>query len=70
MLDNKPVSYWTRSPSSEFSFTTRFVHSENGWFYRHYADNAEMGVRPALNVHSEVEVTERPNEKGIHEIRW
>jgi len=70
VLDGNPVSYWTRSPSSEFGFTARFVHGENGWFYRHYTDNAEMGVRPALNVHSGVEVTERPNEKGIHEIRW
>ena len=69
-LDGQPQSYWTRSPSAEYSFTARFVHGDNGWFYRHYTDNKEMGVRPALNIHAEVEATEHPNEMGVHEIGW
>jgi hypothetical protein len=49
--------FWTRSPCPGLSAGVRYV-DHDGIFYHHLAINATFGVRPALNLKSEILVSE------------
>ncbi len=56
-LDTGSHLYWTRSPISVCGYGVRYV-SSTGEFYYFYAINDDYGVRPVLNLKSEILVSE------------
>ena len=51
---------WTRSPDAHVSFVVRHI-SPDGGFYSYAADVSDYGVRPALNLKSDILVSEIRN---------
>ncbi len=50
--------YWTRSPDSLSGSRVRNVRSASSFYFYYSANNADVGVRPALNLKSETMVSE------------
>jgi len=61
--------YWTRSPFVTIAYRVRLVSSD-GRLGSSGASDASCGVRPALNLKSEIKVSVTPNEEGVYEIVW
>lgn len=73
-IDGEGLSYeadwwWLRTPNAERSNYVYYVTA-----YGALSDNSAFhgynGVRPALNLPSEIRVKAEPNENGIYEIVW
>jgi len=60
LLDRDAYDYWTRSPDSRIGGWVRYVN-DAGEFESGTADSARVGVRPALNLKSEILVSEIRN---------
>jgi len=60
--------YWTRSPSSRWAHFIRYVISEGGFYYTGVSLGS-AGVRPVVNLNSEVQVSTTPNAEGVYEIK-
>lgn len=65
----EPDWWWLRTPYAANSFNSRFVRSAGALSYSsaYYGNN---GVRPALNLPSEIRVTAKPDQNGIYDIVW
>ncbi|GEM_PF-2445995 len=59
--------YWSRSPFSDGPSYVSCVDSGGGFVFN-MADRGNAGVRPALNIRSEIPVSVFPNEDGVYEI--
>lgn len=58
-LDGEDSWHWTRSPDTRVISLVRYVNSE-GELWDHYANDSRLCVRPALNMKSEIMVSEIP----------
>ncbi len=66
-LGGESSAYWTRSPSSSSPEAVLCV-SAGGDFIDYDADEASVGVRPAINLRSHAAVSDMPNSEGIYEL--
>lgn len=60
-------NYWLRSPNATGSYTVRYVYP-SGAIYDYYPYNGNYGVRPAINLLSDVVVSSTPGADGAYEI--
>lgn len=67
--ENKPNWWWLRTPNNENSYYTRYVNAY-GKIHIDSACYGCRGVRPALNISSDVRVKDEPDENGVYEIVW
>lgn len=67
--ENKPNWWWLRTPNNENSYYTRYVNAY-GKIHTDSACYGCRGIRPALNISSNVRVKAEPNENGVYEIVW
>ncbi len=65
--DGIPWVYWTRSPDVSDAFSVRYV-TFDGSLSDSPASDAYGGVRPALNLSSEIPISEIPNYNGAYEL--
>ncbi len=68
-IEEKYWLYSTRSPDSRRSYGVRSVYT-GGSFNYDYADTAGGGVRPALNLSSEIPISVIKTDDGVYEIVW
>lgn len=61
--------WWLRSPYASSSSRVRYVFSD-GSLNVHYAYNGHRGVRPALNLSSDILVSDAPDSDGAYTIVW
>ena len=61
--------WWLRSPYSSDAYSVRYVYSD-GSLYSYYACNGDRGVRPALNLSSDILVSDTPDSEGYYTIVW
>lgn len=66
---NDPWYYWLRSPLAALSYNVRRVHAAGSLYYD-YACHGDNGVRPALNLESDILVSDTPDESGVYEAVW
>lgn len=67
LTTSKAWYYWLRSPHTGYSNGVRFVHS-SGALNGDNAYSGYHGVRPALNLPSNVVVSDTPNSNGEYEL--
>ena len=65
--ENEPDWWWLRTPHAGNSYYARIVNS-SGTLSNSSAYYGHFGVRPALNLSSEVRVKAEPDENGIYDI--
>lgn len=66
---SQPWWWWLRSPYSSSANSVRCVYSDGGLYY----DSAYLGnrgVRPALNLSSNILVSDTPDSEGYYTIVW
>ena len=61
--------WWLRSPYSSYAYYVRYVTSDGSLDY-HNAYNGIRGVRPALNLSSDILVSDAPDSEGYYTIIW
>ncbi len=61
--------WWLRTPYAGSSFYARYVGSV-GTLNDHYAYHGSSGVRPALNLVSDILVSDLPDEDGAYTVVW
>lgn len=66
---NDPWHWWLRSPYSGNSYYVRHVNT-SGALDNHNACNGTSGVRPALNLSSEILVSDTTDVDGCYEAVW
>lgn len=66
---DEPDWWWLRTPSAGYSNLVRGVDA-SGALSDDYAYSGHHGVRPALNLPSEIRVKAEPDANGIYEIVW
>lgn len=65
----KPWYWWLRSPYAGYGYHARNVYS-GGTLYYNSAYSGNGGVRPALNLSSEILVSDTPDSEGYYTIIW
>ena len=66
---SKAWYYWMRSPYAGYSYSVRYVHS-SGALNGHSAFYGSFGVRPALNLSSDILVSDSVDSDGAYTIVW
>ncbi len=66
-INGNTAWYWTRSPNVSSASVVRGVHP-HGYLGNCSARGASIGVRPALNLESDIPISGIPNEDGVYEI--
>ncbi|MED1938916.1 DUF6273 domain-containing protein [Cytobacillus firmus] len=66
---DEPDWWWLRTPYAGISVSVRSVFT-SGALGSDYASYGYLGVRPALNLPSEIRVKAEPDANGIYEIVW
>lgn len=66
---SQPWYWWLRTPYSGSSYSARYVYSP-GAIYHHFAWYGRGGARPALNLPSEIRVSDTPDTDGAYVILW
>jgi VCBS repeat-containing protein len=61
--------WWLRTPSAGLSYGARYVHSD-GTLSHYYAYHGHFGVRPALNLASDILVSDTVDADGAYTIEW
>lgn len=61
--------YWLRTPHENISCLVRLV-TGGGMIQYTYANNARLGVRPALNLDGNCMVTDSPDEDGVYHLTY
>lgn len=69
LSSTKPWYYWLRSPYSGNSYVSRYVYSSGG-LSNNVAYYGNYGVRPALNLKSEIFVSDSMDSDGCYIIQW
>lgn len=69
LATSKPWRYWVRSPYASFSFSARHVDMSGALSYAN-ACFGHIGVRPALNLNSEILVSDSVDSDGAYTIVW
>ncbi|MED1904807.1 DUF6273 domain-containing protein [Cytobacillus firmus] len=64
-----PWYWWLRTPSAGYSYIVRSVYT-SGALYDSHASDGYRGVRPALNLPSEIRVSDNPDTDGAYVISW
>ncbi len=65
--EDEDILYWTRTPSpSPFHHSVAMASTSDG--ESSSTASGSMGVRPAVNLSSDMRVSETPNEDGVYEI--
>ena len=67
---SQPWYWWLRSPYSSYAHYVRFVYSDGSLSSHHVAYHGDWGVRPALNLPSDILVSDSPDSKGYYTIIW
>ena len=67
--DNQPWYWWLRTPNSGSSYYSRFVFL-SGTLSNDCAYGGDFGVRPALNLPSDILVSDSPDTDGAYIIVW
>lgn len=66
---NQPCYWWLRTPNSGNAYYARFVSSSGRYSYDG-AFGGNYGVRPALNLPSDILVSDSPDTDGAYIIVW
>lgn len=66
---SQPWHWWLRSPFSSSAGDVRYVYS-GGSRDNYYAYDGLWGVRPALNLSSDILVSDSPDSEGYYTIIW
>lgn len=66
---SQPWYWWLRSPYSSNAYYVRYVISDGSLNY-YYAYYGFRGVRPALNLSSDILVSDSPDSEGYYTIIW
>ena len=66
---SQPWYWWLRSPSSSHAYVVRYADSDGSLDYD-YAYGGYGGVRPALNLSSDILVSDSPDSEGYYTIIW
>ena len=61
--------WWLRSPNSSYASNVRYVYSD-GSLNNNIAYYGNWGVRPALNLSSDILVSDAPDSEGYYTIIW
>lgn len=61
--------WWLRSPNAAYSYSARSVIASGALDYN-YAYGGDVGVRPLLNLSSEIFVSDTPDTDGAHTVVW
>ena len=61
--------WWLRSPYSSDAHYVRYAYSDGGLGYN-IASDGLRGVRPALNLSSDILVSDAPDDEGYYTIIW
>lgn len=69
LASDKPWYWWLRTPYASNSNYARSVNTD-GSLYIYNAYNGTYGVRPAVNLNSEILVSDSVNANGAYEIFW
>lgn len=69
LLASKPWYWWLRTPYAGYSYVARSVNS-SGALDNYIAYYGHYGVRPALNLSSEILVSDSPDADGAYAILW
>lgn len=67
LSSSKPWYYWLRTPHASSAGIVRSVDSD-GSLYDGSAYGGDLGVRPALNLPSDILVSDAPNASGAYEV--
>lgn len=67
---NGPWNWWLRSPCSGISHYVRFVHASGALSSDTSAYSGNYGVRPALNLSSEILVSDTTDVDGCYQAVW
>ena len=65
----QPWYWWLRTPYAGNSDGARFVHT-SGALHNYSANYGYHGVRPALNLPSDIRVSDNPDSDGAYVITW
>ncbi|MFD1203607.1 DUF6273 domain-containing protein [Sporosarcina contaminans] len=66
---NSPWHWWLRTPHAGNSYSARLVHT-SGVISSSHAYSGLSGVRPALNLPSDIRVSDNPDSDGAYVITW
>lgn len=66
---SQPWYWWLRTPYAGYSVKVRHV-STSGVISSHSANYGNYGVRPALNLPSDIRVSDNPDSDGAYVITW
>lgn len=66
---SKPWYYWLRTPNASISYNARYVYTD-GSLSNYSAYHGNNGVRPALNLNSEILVSDSTDSDGAYTIVW
>lgn len=69
LASGKAWRWWLRTPDASISYGARGVNTD-GSLYSSIAYLGSSGVRPALNLNSEILVSDSANASGAYEIVW
>jgi len=69
LLDSKAWYYWLRTPNASYSYLARHV-STDGSLHNRSAFDGHYGVRPALNLNSDILVSDSTDADGAYTIVW
>ena len=61
--------WWLRTPNAGYAISVRNVYFDGSLYY-YYAYNGLSGVRPALNLKSDILVSDSPDYDGAYTIIW
>ena len=61
--------YWLRTPHENIGCLVRDL-TAGGMVQYTYANNARLGVRPALNLQGDSLVADEPDENGVYHLIW
>lgn len=66
---NESDWWWLRDPNAGYSHYVRYVYT-SGALSSYSAFYGSHGVRPALNLASDIRVKSEPDENGVYDIIW
>lgn len=66
---SQPWYWWLRSPGSSYAYSVRYADS-GGSLVDGSAYGGDRGVRPALNLSSDILVSDSPDSEGYYTIIW
>lgn len=67
--DSLPWYWWLRTPDAGISDIARYVNT-SGALNHYYAYGGFRGARPALNLSSEIRVSDNPDSDGAYTLLW